>query len=211
MSRRAPFWGDDWIDRQVIPDVYPRADDPNVPASFIPSPTGSPSSGPTMAPAPGTDLYASSITTPGVRPIVYQRALNFSIQVTDTPTPIQAGSLQVDAILISVPSSSLNSTFFGFGAGISSTNGGIEVQPGIPQFYSPGNTREQWELQRLLEAIAAMIGFAIGQAEGAPAIPTPGQFKSPRVVLNAHDYYLVNAATITQNVSVMLFTVPEFQ
>jgi hypothetical protein len=78
-------------------------------------------------------------------------------------------------------------------------------------FFSPSNIREQWELQRLLEAICSLLGYAIGQAEGMPPIPTPGQFMAPRVVLNAHDYYMVNAATVSQNVAIMLFNVPEFQ
>lgn len=210
MSRN-PFFGPDWQDRIIIPDVYPRQDDPNIPAGFIPAPSGTPGSGPTIAPAPGTDLYSSAITTPGMRPVVYQRAQNFTIPVTDSPQPLSSGSLNCEAFLISVPSTSNNSAFFGFGAGISSVNGGIEIQPGIPQFYSPTNVREQWELQRLLEGIAALLGFAIGQSMEGVTIPTPGTYMSPRVVLNAHDYYIVNAPTVSQNVSVMLFTVPEFQ
>jgi hypothetical protein len=214
MSRnqpRNPFFGSDWEDRIIIPDVYPRQDDPNVPAGFLPAPTGTPGMGPTLAPAPGTDLYNSALTVPGMRPVVYQRAQNLTIPATDQPLPLASGSLNCEAFLINVPSTSVNSAFFGFGAGISSVNGGIEVQPGIPLFFSPSNIREQWELQRLLEAITALLGFAIGSAEGAPPIPTPGQYMAPRVVLNAHDYYIVNAAGISQNVSVMLFTVPEFQ
>lgn len=211
MSRN-PFFGPDWLDRIVIPDVYPRNDDPNVPSGFIPAPTGTPGIGPTIAPSLSTDLYSSAITTPGMRPVVYQRAQNFNIPASDSPTPLSSGSLNCEAFLINVPSSSTNSAWFGFGAGISSVNGGIEIQPGIPLFFSPSNIREQWELQRLLEGISALLGYAIGQMVGASApIPTPGEYMAPRVVLNAHDYYIVNAPTITQNVAVMLFTVPEFQ
>jgi hypothetical protein len=111
---------------------------------------------------------------------------------------------------VDVPSSSGNSTFFGFGSGVTSSSG-IEVRPGLPQFFSPDNSREQWELQRLLEAITALIGFMIGYQTGMPPVPGPGQFMAPRVVMNAHDYYLVNLTGITQTVAIMLFTVPEYQ
>ena len=210
MSKTSPFFVPDWQDRIIIPDVYPRKDDPGRPSGFVPPPTGAISGGPTVAPSEGAELYAESITIPGVRPIVYQRASNFVLPVTDSPIALQPGNLQCEAFLINVPSSSSNSSFFGFGSGVTSTSG-IEVQPGIPLFFSPSNIREQWELQRLLEAICSLLGYAIGQAEGMPPIPTPGQFMAPRVVLNAHDYYMVNAATVTQNVAIMLFNVPEFQ
>lgn len=211
MSRN-PFFGPDWLDRIVIPDVYPRQSDPNIPAGFIPSPTGTPGMGPTVAPAPGTDLYGPAITTPGMRPVVYQRAQNYTIPLSDSPNPLSSGSLNCEAFLLNIPSSSSNSAFFGFGGGISATNGGIEIQPGIPLFFSPTNIREQWELQRLLEGIAALLGFAIGNMmEGGITIPTPGTYMAPRVVLNAHDYYAVSAPGTTQNLSAMLFTVPEFQ
>lgn len=205
-------YGTDWQDRILIPDVYPRNDDPYAPPGSIPPPTGTQPSNlnPTTA---EQDLYQQSITTPGVRPVVFQRAYNTVVTVTgnDVGTvPLMTATYQCDAFLIDVPSSSTNSAFFGFGAGVTPASG-IEVQPGLPQFYSPTNIREQWELQRLLEAICALIGFQIGQVDGMPPIPTPGQYMAPRVVLNAHDYYLVNNVGITQNVSVMLFTVPEFQ
>jgi hypothetical protein len=207
------YYGIDWVNREVMPDVYPRKSDPFVPPSYITPPSGT-NQPQVEEPGMAQNLFTPAITVPGVRPVVYQRAANLSLPVTDQPIAIQAGTFQCDAILINVPSSSLNSTFFGFGSGISSTNGGIEVVPGVPQFFSPTNVREQWELQRLLEAITAMLGELISlQLGGGPGTNpgTPGQFMSPRVVMNAHDYYLVNAATISQNVSVMLFTVPEMQ
>jgi hypothetical protein len=207
------YYGNDWIDRQVMPDVYPRKSDPFVTPTYETPPTGTNEpAGPSEGMA--QNLFQDAITVPGVRPVVYQRALNITIPVTDQPIAIQSGTFQCDAIMVDVPSSSGNSTFFGFGSGISSTNGGIEVVPGVPQFFSPSNVREQWELQRLLEAITSMLGFLISvQLGGGPGTNpgTPGTFMSPRVVMNAHDYYLVNAATITQNVNVMLFTVPEMQ
>ena len=207
------YFGDDWVDRQVIPDVYPRKSNPFAPPAYEIPPTGT-NQPPVPAPTAAQDLFSEAITIPGVRPVVYQRAYNLIVPVTDSPVAIQPGTFQCDAILVDVPSTSGNSTFFGYGSGISATNGGIEVFPGFPQFFSPSNVREQWELQRLLEAITAMLGELISlQLGGGPGTNpgTPGQFMSPRVVLNAHDYYLVNAAGISQNVSVMLFTVPEMQ
>lgn len=200
----------DWVDRYAIPDVYPRKTDPFRPMGILDAPAGTPGAGPSEAYAPGVDIYKDAITPPGVRPVAYQRASNLTLSVTDQPQAIQQGTFQCDAFLISVPSASLNSTFFGFGSGVSVTSG-IEVQPGIPQFYSPTNIREQWELQRLLEALTAMMGVLIGLQTGQPAVPTPGKFMSPRVVLNAHDYYLLNNTGITQNVAIMLFNVPEMQ
>lgn len=198
----------DWLDRHVIPDVYPRRDDPFRPITVIPAPTGTPTPGfePT---GPANDLY-SQITTPGVRPVVYQRAVNLSPSITATPSPIQQGNFQCDAILVDVPSTSANSAFFGFGSGVT-TASGIEVRPGLPLFFSPDNSREQWEIQRLLETIVGMLGMLLGQQTGNPPVPGPGKFMAPRVVMNANDYYLVNAAGVTQSVAVMLFTVPEFQ
>lgn len=197
------------LDRYILPDVYPRRSDPFVEPGAIIAPSGTAAGG---SIASAMDIYAGAFTTPGVRPVVYQRAQNLSVAVTDSPQPITNATFQCDAILISVPSSSGNSTFFGYGTGISSTNGGIEVKPGFPQFYSPDNGREQWEIQRLLEAITAMLGAFVGAqlGNGAP-LPGIGSYMAPRVVMDAHNYCLVNAATVSQTVSVMLFTVPEMQ
>lgn len=204
-------YGEDWRDRFIEPDVMPRRSSLWQPQQGILPPTGTPAGGPSAPPTIGQDIYSQALTTPGVRPVVYQRAFNTTVVVNDTtPAPLMNATYQCDAFLIDVPSSSTNSTFFGFGAGVTVGNG-IEVQPGLPQFYSPQNVREQWEIQRLLEAITALLGYYVGMADQGMPIPTPGQFMAPRVVLNAHDYYLINNTGITQNVAVMLFTVPEFQ
>ena len=211
VSRIDQQYGDDWVDRQVEPDVYPRKRDPWSSGNILQPPSGTLPAGADFGLLPGADILKDAITMPGVRPVAYQRALNLSISVTDTPIAIQPGTFQCDAIEISVPSSLTNSTFFGFGSGVTSSSG-IEVKPGIPQLYSPDNVREQWELQRELEAIEALLAYAIGISynNGIP-FPSLGQFMAPRVVLNAHDYYLVNASGITQTVAVMLWTVPEYQ
>lgn len=216
MSRRnifMPHSQDDWVDRQVMPDVYPRRSDPFVTPGYETPPTGT-NQPATNLPGTQTDLYTPAITLPGVRPVVYQRALNLVVPVVDQALPILSATFPCEAIMVNVPSTSGQSAFFGFGSGITSTNGGIEIFPGVPQFFSPSNVREQWELQRLLEAICAQVGelisIQLGNTPGSNP-GTPGQFMSPRVVMNAHDYYLVNAPTIAQNVAVMLFTVPEMQ
>jgi hypothetical protein len=212
MSRRPPFppqYPPDWVDRQVIPDVYPRGTDPYRPTELLVPPLGAPSAAGVEAGLP-QDIFKDWITTPQMRPVVYQRALNLIIPAVDTPTPLQQATFPVDAILVNVPSTSSNSTFFGWGSSISSTNGAVEVRPGIPQFFSPDNVREQWEIQRNLEMIAAMLA-ALVEVQTGGYIQPPGPFLSPRVTLDASDYFLVNAPTISQNVSVMLFYVPEMQ
>lgn len=207
MSR---YVGDPNLDRYVLPDVYPRHSDPGVEPGIMTPPSGTPAGG-TLG-TPGMDLYAGVITTPSVRPVVYQRAQNFTLAVTDSAQPITNATFACEAILVDVPSSSSNSAFFGYGTNITSSNGGIEVVPGIPLFFSPSNNREQWEIQRLLEAITAMLGAFVGQQiNGGIPLPGPGTYMAPRVVMDAHNYCLVNAPTVAQNVSVMLFMVPEMQ
>src|SRR5215475_4124641 len=170
----------DPIDREVLIDVYPRKHDYYRSGVTLGAPDGTLPGGPDMPPLPGADIFKNAITMPGVRPVAYQRALSLSLPVTDTPTPIQAGTFQCYAIEISVPSSSANSTFFGFGSSVSSSSG-IEIKPGFPQLYSPDNVREQWELQRMLEAIAAMLGYMIQLQTGIDPAVALGTFMSPRV------------------------------
>jgi hypothetical protein len=210
MSRNLPpQYPPDWLDREVIPDVYKRRSDPYRPMEMLIPPVGTPSAeGVDMGQI--QDIFRGFMTTPGVRPFTYQRALNISIAATDSPTPIQNATFPVDAIIVNVPSSSANSAFFGWGSNISSTNGAIEVRPGIPQFFAPDNVREQWELQRNLEMISAMLAALIMLQSGGQVQP-PGPFMSPRVTFDASDYFIVNATGISQSVSVMMFYVPEFQ
>jgi hypothetical protein len=193
----------DWLSRVTIPDVYPRRDDPFQPGGAV-IPLDAP--GPSMI-SPGdtvsTDIYNDWVTTPGVRPVVYQRALNFSVNVTAVPQPIAvSGQFQCDSMVISVPTGG-NSVFFGYGSGISSTSG-IEIKAGVPLALTADNDREQWELQRVLEAFTAMMAADRGYQP-------LGLFRAPRVVFDANGYFLVCAAGLTQTVGIMLFNIPELQ
>src|SRR6185436_13485312 len=133
-----------------------------------------------------------------------QRAVNLSFSITDAARPITNQQFAADTFIIDVPSTALNSVFFGFGSFVTAGSG-IEIQPGLPVAITPENTREQWEIQRVLEAIAAMISAERGWNPIGP-------FRAPRVVFNANEYYLVGDGTgATTAASVMVFTVPEMQ
>jgi hypothetical protein len=188
----------DWLDRITLVDLYPRQNDPYAPPTVAP-PAGTISA--PAGPAGGASIYAGNITDPGTRPIVYQRGLNFQIAVTTSPQPITNGGFQCDGMVLDVPSTAANSIFFGFGSGIT-TSSGIEIRPGLPVLFAPDNTREMWELQRLLEQIATILANQAG-------LPTLGQYKAPRVVLNGSDWYVVTTLAVTM--SVMLLNVPELQ
>lgn len=192
---------EDWLSRVTIPDVYPRRDDP-----FRPSPGIIPSTAPPASMVSADQLITVNVwddwlTTPGTRPIVYQRALNFQISAGTTPLPLTNGNMQVEGIILDVDSTIGNSAFFGFSSSIT-TGSGIEVRPGLPIFLSVDNVREQWEVQRVLEAIAGMIAGAFGY-NGL------GAYRAPRVVFDASDFFIVAASTTT--VRIMLFLTPEYQ
>ncbi len=192
---------DDWISRITIPDLYPRKEDP-----YRPSGGGAPSYGPpgSMIEGPVTadiNAFDGWMTTPSVRPVVYQRALNFNLTADVGPLPLANGGFQCDTIILDVLSTAANSVFWGYGSSINITTG-QEVRAGLPIVVAADNTREQWEIQRLLEMIAAMIAAERG-------FPAPGPFRAPRVVFNASDIYVVAAAPT--NVRVMLFLAPEYQ
>jgi len=192
---------EDWLSRVNLPDVYPRRDDP-----FKPSPGVVPPGAP-AASMVGTDVMVEAnvwdgwVTMPGTRPVVYQRALNYIVTANVTPVPLTNGNLQCDSIILNVDSAVLNSAFFGFGNAINPTTG-IEIQPGLPVQLNADNNREQWELQRILEAIAGMIAAE----RGYNAL---GLYRAPRVSLDASDYSVV--ATVATTVRVMLLLTPEYQ
>jgi len=193
----------DWIDRVILPDLYPRKDDPYEPPA-ISIPSGVPL--PSMVPGEQlvqTDVYSGWITTPGQRPVVYQRAANFSINVGTSPIALMNQNFPVDTIIISVPSTAANSVFFGYGSGVT-TGSGLEVRPGVPVAIIPENTRELWEIQRVLESIAAMIAAERGY--------NPiGTYKTPRVVFNLSEYFLIAGVVGPTVTAVMAFFTPEGQ
>jgi hypothetical protein len=149
----------------------------------------------------GPDPIVTSITSPGGRPEVQLRGINFVLPVLTTPTPITGNRLSVDTIIVDVPSSAANSVFFGYGGGVS-TASGLEVRPGIPLIWQPDNGREAWELQRQLEYIALLIGAT----QLVPNLPT---YRAPRVVVDPSQYYCV--AAVNTNVAIMLVYIPEQQ
>ena len=162
----------------------------------------------TNAPIPGVGVSGSwyqtntyrNVTIPGQRPAVYQKALNLSLVTGTGAVALAPTQFQVDSILLSVPTGG-TSVFLGYGSGVT-TASGIEIKAGVPMLIGPDNVREQWELQRALEALIGIIAQANGLA-------SPPPFMSPRVYMDAGQYYLIGTAT--QTVAVMLFLSPEFQ
>ena len=192
-----PGFTPDEIQRYNIPDLYPRRDDPFRPGP-LPVPSGAPGAAHGIPSGEGgSSDFPLELTPPGARPVVFQQALNFNVTLAaNVAQPLSNGSFQCDTIVIDVYSTAANSVFFGFGSSVNSLNG-LEIRPGLPITFSPENQREQWELQRCLEALAAMQGVTLEH------------YRAPRVVFDSAKYYLF--ATAATSVSVMLFTVPEFQ
>lgn len=193
----------DWAGRILYPDIYPRKDDP-----FQPPAAGVPLDAPAasqLAPqqSVSVDVYSPWVTEQGVRPVVYQRALNFQLAVGLTPIQITNGQFQCDAIVVDNPSSNGNSVFFGYGSGITATSG-IEIFPGVPLVFSPTNSRIQWEIQRAIESIAAMMADQLGYG-------AVGKGRDPRVAINANEYSLVGPVAGPTTVAIMLFLIPEMQ
>lgn len=196
----------DWLSRVTIPDLYPRKEDP-----FRPHSASIPATAPAAsflsqeeiaAAAGGLDIYQDWITHPAQRPIVYQRAINFQISVGTSAVPLMNQRFQCDTMLLSILSTVANSVFVGYGSGVTIASG-LEIQPGVPVSIAPENSREQWELQRMLETMAAILAFERGY-------PSPGPMRAPRVVFNANEYYVV-ASVAAVPLRVMLFNVPELQ
>lgn len=189
--------GPDWLSRQIVPDLYPRKSDPFRPAGAVP-PETAPWGG---VGAEETSEFYAQLTTPGGRPFVTQRALNYSITAGVAPVPLMNQDAYCDAFVVDVYSSAANSVFLGFGQGVTVLSG-IEVRVGLPLMLSTDNTREQWELQRALDFMAAALALQAG-------LPPQGTYRAPRVVYNARDWFVVAAAPTA--VSVQLFYVPELQ
>lgn len=201
MSRNPGNPNGDWLSRVNIPDVYPRRDDPFRPSAAV-IPAGAPPASMLSAEQlVSANVWDDWLTTPGTRPIVYQRALNYQVTANTTPVPLTNGNMQVETIILDVDSTVGNSVFFGYSSSIT-TGSGIEVRPGLPVTLTVDNVREQWETQRVLEAIAGMIA-AQGGYNGL------GSYRAPRVVFDASDFFVVAASATT--VRVMLFLTPEYQ
>jgi hypothetical protein len=185
----------DWLSRVTIPDMYPRTDDPFRPSAGA-VPPGTP-----MAQGELPSPISVSLTQPGTRPNVIQRASQFAFTTAVAPAAIVANRLEVDAITICNPSTNATSVFVGFGSGVSTTSG-LEIVPGVPLTITQDNQREQWELQRVLEFMAALMAVS----QGATGLPP---YKSPRVVLDASNWFIVAASALP--ISIMLWFIPEQQ
>ncbi len=193
---------DDWLSRQNIPDVYPRRDDPFRPAVGVVPAEAPPASYVSPDQLTQGDVWSDWVTTPGTRPVVYQRALNYQITANVTPVPLTNGAMQCETIILDIDSTAAPNAFFGFGNAVNTVSG-IELRAGNPVVISTENTREQWEIQRLFEAIAGMMAAQMGITTSL------GFYRAPRVVFDASDYFVVAASAVT--VRVMIFTTPEFQ
>lgn len=201
---------DDWVSRLNLVDMYPRKSDPFVgpnaqtPLTAPPASLGDPMNQGIPGAGAVDDIYSGWLTSPGPRPVVYQRAFNSQLTpgALALPTvPLTSQQFQCDSMVIAVPSTAANSVFFGYGSQIT-TGSGLEVQPGLPIIIEPENTRELWELQRMLEVIAAMVAAERGWNPLGP-------YRAPRVAFNANEYYLTAAAPTPM--SIMLFFIPEMQ
>ena len=194
---------EDWLSRLNYADIYPRKEDPFRPSAgnvSFSSPAASMFTPEELTTNP--DIYRDYVSIPGSRPFVNQRASNFQITLAaNVAQPLQSGPFICDTIVIDVLSTAANSVFLGYGGGVTTTSG-IEVRPGLPLVMQPENTREMWEIQRLLEAILAIQAADRG-------IPPLGLYKAPRVVFNANEFWVI--ATAATTVAVMLFMVPELQ
>lgn len=137
-------------------------------------------------------------TKPGPRPVVYQQAQNLQLPVTDVATPIFPQEFASDGIILSVPAGG-NAVFFGYGSGLVPA-AGVQLIASQPVLIAPSNTRELWELQRVLEAIYA--------AQTGQPLP---QWKAPRVAMDLNKWFLVCAAGVTQTVGGIALFIPDAQ
>lgn len=196
-----PGFDHDEIQRYNIPDQYPRRYDPFRPGSML-IPRDVPGAAQGIYDTAIAEQVTLQLTEPGPRPVVYQQAINFNVTLAaNVAQPLTNGSMQCDTIVLDVFSTAANSAFFGYGSNINATNG-IEIRPGLPIAITPENVREQWEIQRIIEAIFAVMA-------GKELAESLGSYRAPRVVFDPSKYYLF--ATAATSVSVMLFTVPELQ
>lgn len=105
--------------------------------------------------------------------------------------------MEVDAIVIDVYSTAVNSVFLGYGSSVTVLNG-TEIRPGLPVEMTADTERQLWELQGPLEMIAAMMAIQ----SNAPQL---GQFRAPRTVFDPSQWWLV--APANTSVTILLFPV----
>lgn len=183
-----------WFERATNPDLVTRG--LNIGA-------GSPVQAPDYN--AGDDAYniapiAPWLTIPGMRPSVTQRFLNFNVIANLAAVPLSVGRLETIGLIFNVYSTAGASAFWG-AAGVTTTTG-IEIRPGIPAPLLVEQVREQWELQRQLEHIGAMMAAATGQ-------PGMGPYKAPKVIFDLSQIYVASAAALP--VSILAFLPPEEQ
>lgn len=187
----------DWVDQNQKPDLYTRG--LTVGAGPQLTPPGGMTS-PALSELIATAEAEAWATTPGQRPFVYQNFMQFAITVGTTPVPLIPLRTEVDTIVFNVISTAANSVFWG-GQAVTITTG-MEIQPGVPISMGPDNTREQWELQRVLEYIGAIVARSTGREPLS-------SYRAPRVVFDASKVFLVAAANTQVNLA--LFIPPELQ
>lgn len=201
MSRPNPsqMFQDSLVRRNLI-DVYPRGKDPLKPGMSHGAIIRDPANAAVLLDEAGRSKLGE-ITKPTQRPVVYQRGLNWNMTAGVSPLALQGQRFEVDSFIVEVPSTAANSVFLGFGQAVTVTSG-LEVRPGLPIFLGTDNTREQWELQRALEMLAAIMA---SQAEVSPL----SAYRAPRVVFDLSGLYVVAAAPTA--IAIMAFQVPEQQ
>jgi hypothetical protein len=141
------------------------------------------------------------LTQPAMRPTVTQRFLNFNVIANLTPVPLSVQRMEAIAVIFNVYSTGAASAFWGPN-GVTPTTG-IEIRPGLAATLALDQVREQWELQRALEHIGAMLAGGAGLGDQL------GPFRAPRVILDLSTIFLTAAAA--QAVSIIAFLPPELQ
>lgn len=129
------------------------------------------------------------------RPLVKQEAVNFSVLVGITPTPINQNmqiSAMIDSVLVCVPAAAANGCFIGFDAGVTPVTG-IEIPIGATlNFVIDHDGRQLYELQNpLMDAVSKFMCRPY-QSEAIPL-----------VVWDVSQLYLV--ATVAVTVAVACF------
>ena len=184
-----------WLERSTNPDLITRG---------LMVGAGAPTTAPDYSAPDGAYVSQQSLapylTAPAMRPSVLQRFINLNVIANTPAVPISPGRLESIGVIMNVYSTAAASAFWGPN-GVTVTSG-IEIRPGVPAPLTLDQDREQWELQRQLEHIAAMIAALTGQ-EGM------GPYKAPKVVLDLSLIYLAAAAPLA--VTIVAFLPPEMQ